>query len=51
MVKCMEFGQAHVDLIKRFGRFPYRNALLQRPSTDEEKEYMREGGVSFLPSN
>lgn len=36
----------HRDIIKRFGRFPHRNAVLGRVSTPEEKRYLDEGGFS-----
>jgi uncharacterized protein (DUF924 family) len=38
-------GQArgHSDVIARFGRFPHRNAVLGRPSTAEEAEYVAAG--------
>jgi len=39
-------AKAHRKLIKRFGRFPHRNDILGRPSTDEELRYMRSGGYS-----
>ena len=34
-------GRQHRKLIKQFGRFPYRNALLGRPSTQEEYKYLK----------
>ena len=34
----------HRDIIRRFGRFPHRNAVLGRDSTPEELEFLREGG-------
>lgn len=34
----------HRDIIRRFGRFPHRNAALGRESTPEEREFLREGG-------
>jgi len=37
---------AHRDLIKRFGRFPYRNDILGRESTREEVEFLASGGYS-----
>jgi uncharacterized protein (DUF924 family) len=37
----------HADVIERFGRFPHRNALLGRESTDEEIAFLREPGSSF----
>lgn len=32
----------HHDAIKRFGRFPHRNAVLGRENTPEEEEYLKE---------
>ncbi len=37
----------HARVIERFGRFPHRNAVLGRPSTDEEIAFLREPGSSF----
>lgn len=37
----------HARIIERFGRFPHRNAVLGRPSTDEEKAFLKEPGSSF----
>jgi uncharacterized protein (DUF924 family) len=34
----------HRDVVARFGRFPFRNALLARESTREEAEWLAEGG-------
>ena len=34
-------AQRHRDLIKRFGRFPHRNAVLQRTNTLEEERYLK----------
>jgi len=36
------FADSHRTVIARFGRFPHRNAVLGRPSTAEEIEYLRE---------
>lgn len=36
----------HRDIIKRFGRFPHRNALLGRASTPEELQFLEGGGFS-----
>jgi len=35
---------AHRDIIAQFGRFPYRNAVLGRPDTREEAEWLKSGG-------
>lgn len=37
----------HFDVIKRFGRFPHRNAILGRESTAEEIEFLKEQGSRF----
>ena len=34
----------HQQIIERFGRFPHRNAILCRQSTDEEAAYLAKGG-------
>jgi len=41
------FARAHKSLIDRFGRFPHRNAVLDRRSTKEEIEAMNGPGGSF----
>ncbi|MEW6345117.1 MAG: DUF924 family protein [Paraburkholderia sp.] len=37
----------HAAVIERFGRFPHRNVLLGRPSTEEELAFLRKPGSSF----
>ena len=34
------FARKHRDIIAKFGRFPYRNAVLERPSTAAELEWL-----------
>jgi uncharacterized protein (DUF924 family) len=41
------FALAHLDIIRRFGRFPHRNAVLGRGSTPEEIEFLKQPGSSF----
>jgi uncharacterized protein (DUF924 family) len=41
------FAEAHRDIVRRFGRFPHRNALLGRASTPEELEFLKQPGSSF----
>lgn len=36
----------HRDIVRRFGRFPHRNVILGRPLTQEEKEYLANGGYT-----
>jgi len=37
-------AQAHRDVIRKFGRFPYRNEALSRRSLDTEVAYLEAGG-------
>jgi uncharacterized protein (DUF924 family) len=37
----------HRAIIERFGRYPHRNAVLGRVSTDEEREFLQGPGSSF----
>lgn len=37
-------AQAHREVIRQFGRFPYRNEALSRPSTELESDYVAKGG-------
>jgi len=41
------YAIAHRDVIRRFGRFPHRNAILGRESTPEELEFLKQPGSSF----
>jgi uncharacterized protein (DUF924 family) len=41
------FAQAHCDVVARFGRFPHRNAILGRASSDEEIAFLEQPGSSF----
>lgn len=38
------YAQAHRNVIKRFGRFPHRNAAFGRINTVEEQEWLDAGG-------
>lgn len=40
----LRHAKAHRDVIERFGRFPHRNAVLGRVSTDAEREFLENGG-------
>lgn len=35
-----QFARHHREIVRRFGRFPHRNALLGRVSTDDEMAYL-----------
>lgn len=41
-------ARAHREQIRAFGRFPTRNAVLGRPSTPEEEEWLAAGGYQAL---
>lgn len=34
------FANHHRDIVRRFGRFPHRNAILQRTSSQDELDYL-----------
>ena len=36
----LRFAQHHREIVRRFGRFPHRNAILGRVSTPQELEYL-----------
>ncbi|MCX8227324.1 MAG: DUF924 family protein, partial [Sulfitobacter sp.] len=37
-------ARAHRQVIRDFGRFPYRNDALERPYTALEQSYIKDGG-------
>jgi len=41
-----EYAEHHADIIRRFGRFPHRNYLLDRRTTPQEQAFLDEGGFS-----
>ena len=40
------WAKQHVQIIERFGRFPHRNAVLARVTTDEERAFLDKGGFA-----
>jgi uncharacterized protein (DUF924 family) len=42
-----EYSERHRVIVKRFGRFPHRNAALGRPGTAEEIEFLKQPGSGF----
>jgi len=40
----LKYAEEHRDIIRRFGRFPHRNAILGRATTPEEQKYLDDGG-------
>lgn len=43
----LNYAQQHQQVIARFGRFPHRNPILNRDSTQEEQEYLAQPGSGF----
>ena len=43
----LDYARRHRDVVARFGRFPHRNAILGRPSTDEETGFLKQPGSRF----
>jgi len=41
------WAEKHLVIIRRFGRFPHRNAVLGRASTAEEEQFLKQPGSSF----
>ena len=39
----LDFARQHQDIVARFGRFPYRNAVLGRANTPAEAEFLLKG--------
>ena len=44
--KADEWAEVHADIIRRFGRFPHRNAVLGRATTAEEQAFLDAGGFA-----
>lgn len=43
----LDFALQHKAIIERFGRYPHRNKILGRASSDEEARFLQEPGSSF----
>ncbi len=43
----LDFEYRHKVIIERFGRYPHRNKILGRPSSEEELEFLTQPGSSF----
>lgn len=43
----LDFEYKHKAIIDRFGRYPHRNAVLGRASSDEEADFLKTPGSSF----
>jgi uncharacterized protein (DUF924 family) len=47
VAKSWEFARRHLEAVKRFGRFPSRNEVLGRQSTEEELRFLKEHPSGF----
>ena len=43
----LDFELKHKSIIDRFGRYPHRNAILGRTSTDQELEFLKQPNSGF----
>lgn len=43
----LDYAERHREVISRFGRFPHRNAILGRDSSDAEQSFLQQPGSSF----
>lgn len=43
----LSYAEQHRDIIARFGRFPHRNAILGRDSSEEELDFLKQPNSSF----
>lgn len=44
--ELLKWAELHADIIRRFGRFPHRNAVLGRVTTPEEQAFLDGGGFA-----
>jgi len=45
-VENLKWAELHADIIRRFGRFPHRNAILGRTTTPDEQAFLDGGGFA-----
>ena len=45
LIENAKFSKHHRDIIKKYGRFPHRNKILDRKSSTEEVEYLNSKGA------
>jgi uncharacterized protein (DUF924 family) len=44
---ALEYARLHCEIVLRFGRFPHRNALLERTGTPAEQDWLAAGAPDF----
>lgn len=42
--ESLRYALHHREIVRRFGRFPHRNAVLGRQSSADEERFLKEGG-------
>ncbi len=47
LANYLDYAEKHHAVVARFGRFPHRNAMLDRPSTPEETTFLSQPGSTF----
>jgi uncharacterized protein (DUF924 family) len=45
--QSLSFEARHLDILKKFARYPYRNDCLGRQTTSEERKWLDDGGERF----
>ena len=45
--RVLDLAEQHRSIVVRFGRFPHRNAALQRSATADEQRFLESGGPTF----
>ena len=43
---ALKWAELHADIVRRFGRFPHRNAVLGRATTPDEEAFLDGGGFA-----
>ena len=44
--ESLKYAELHADIIRKFGRFPHRNAVFGRVTTPEEQAFLDGGGFA-----
>ncbi|KAJ5778230.1 hypothetical protein N7520_001476 [Penicillium odoratum] len=47
LANTLDYEKRHLVIVERFGRYPHRNEALGRVSTEDEVEYLENGGETF----
>jgi len=45
LLNMMDYAEKHRDIVRKYGRFPHRNGILGRPSTEEEARGLEDGSI------